>query len=117
MPVVKVFKHGSAPCRSGLRLNHLGELLEVPQSSSENCLRSALTKIFNMPANGRVTSDLVAWIAGAPLTVLAKPDIGVHTIAVGETLRRLVIFYASCLRKSYWLLPNNSIFYSYNSMR
>ena len=84
------FPKASAACGSGLRPNHLEELLRVPNTNESTGLIGSLTAVVNILAKGRGPKALAPWLAGAPLTALKKDDGGVRPIAVGESLRRLV---------------------------
>lgn len=87
----------SAAGGSGLRPNHLLELIRVPDTRYSTSLLAALTALVNMLAAGRAPTSVSKWVCGAPLTALTKPTGGVRPIAVGETLRRL---FSSCLMSS-----------------
>ena len=94
---VKRFPPGSAAGGSGLRPNHLLELLDVPNPKENAGLLAGLTRVVNLLAAGKAPKSISAWIAGAPLTALLKEDNGIRPIAVGETLRRIV---SNCLMTS-----------------
>lgn len=88
---VKKFPAASAAGGSGLRPNHLDELLKVPNTNEDVGLIGGITAVVNILAQGKGPATIAPWIAGAPLTALNKPEGGgVRPIAVGETLRRLV---------------------------
>lgn len=53
-----------------------------------------ITELVHLLAFGRAPLAIAAWIAGAPLTRLAKKDMSPRSTAVGATLPRLV---SSCL--------------------
>jgi len=87
---LKGFPRGTSPGASGLRAQHLVDVIGGHTTSSALL---ALTKLMNFLLSGKVSPLLAPWICGAPLTALLKKNGGVRPIAVGEVLRHL----ASCL--------------------
>jgi len=82
------FSKGSAGGRSGLRPNHLSELV-APCAHAPRFLE-ALCSFVNVLASGKAPPQLAPFLASAPLTPLMKKDRTIRPVAVGETLRRLV---------------------------
>lgn len=82
---------------SGLRPNHLAELVDAPNPDAIRPLLEGLNHLVNLLASGRAPSSVAPWLAGAPLTALGNPDGDVRPIAVRETLRHLV---SACLMAS-----------------
>lgn len=72
---------------------HLKELLALPWTQSERVLLDGLSTLANKRATGNVPYNLMKWLAGTPLTPLRKRDGGVHPVAVGETIWRVLSSY------------------------
>ena len=90
LAALRSFPRGTSPGSFGLRPQHLLDAVcgnTAPAASG--CLQ-ALTRCVNILLSGRLDCRVAPWFCGAPLTALIKPGGGVHPIAVGETLRRLV---------------------------
>ena len=84
------FKNGSCPGGSGLRADHLKDLLKIINPIAREKFEIALTDLCNTLLRGEAPNTLGRFIAGAPVIPLLKPDGGIRPIAIGETLRRLV---------------------------
>ena len=83
---LKGLPRGTGAGPSGLRADHLRELVQVEGVD----VLPALTAVVNVLRRGEAPPQLARHIAGASLVALPKPDAGIRPIAVGETLRRLV---------------------------
>jgi hypothetical protein len=88
--LVRSFPAGSAAGPSGLRPQHLLDILCAGSTRAKDCLLSNLVTFARMCAGGQCASEAVPWLCSATLWPLRKNDGGVRPIAVGETLRRLV---------------------------
>jgi len=84
---IRSFPKGSAGGLSGLRPQHLQDALTT--GSGHEFLRQ-LTALCNFLLRGGTPDDVGAWLLGAKLAALRKPDSTLRPIAVGEVLRRLV---------------------------
>ena len=88
---LKGLPRGTSPGASGLRAQHLLDVISGHTiSSAEDCL-FAVTRLMNFLLPGKVSPLLAPWLCGTPLTALLKKNGGVKPIAVGEVLRRLAI--------------------------
>ena len=86
---IKSFPNGLAGGPDRLRLQHLKDLLQV--SEDDDCtLLQALASFCAVVMEGRVPEAVCPFFFGASLVALEKKSGGVHPIAVGCTLRRLV---------------------------
>jgi hypothetical protein len=81
---IRSFAPGSAPGPSGLRAQHLRELVAAHWP-----LLAAATELVRLWARGDLPADARPTFCGAALIGLQKPDGSLRPIAVGETLRRL----------------------------
>ena len=79
-----------APGPSSLRPSHLREAVACPSPDRAHEMLSALTKFINLLAAGQVPSSIRPYLCGATLLACKKKNGGLHPIAVGEVLRRLV---------------------------
>ena len=84
---IRSFPRGSAGGLSGLRPQHLQDALTT--GTGHEFLRQ-LTALCNLLLRGGTPHDVGAWLLGAKLAALPKPDATLRPIAVGEVLRRLV---------------------------
>ena len=85
------FSRGTAPGRSGLRAQHLQDMM---RSAHADEVLLHLTALINLLSRGAAIPDIKSFLAGASLVGLFKPDGGLRPIAVGEVIRRLT---AKCL--------------------
>ena len=95
LSVLRSFTKSIACGPSGLRVQHLLDAAEVPMQSP---ICSSLRSVVNLLATGSVSNVVSKFLAGGNLTTLTKDKPGsspdIQSIAVGETLSRLV---AKCL--------------------
>ena len=84
------FAAGSSPWRSSLRFEHLREAFNcsIPLVA-QHCLQS-LTSAVNSFLSGTADSAASKYICGANLFALNKNSTTIHSIAVGEVIRRIV---------------------------
>lgn len=87
---VRSFARGTAGGGSGLTINHLREMLDMPTSESASGLASGLSKVATRFESGDMPDCIISWVASARLTPLVKRDGGVRPVAIGETLRRII---------------------------
>ena len=88
---IRRFPAASSGGGTGLTPIDLRELLDTNESHEQGGLPNALAGLATHWARGKAPSSLASWITGAPLTALRKPKNDVRPIALGETLRRLVV--------------------------
>jgi hypothetical protein len=85
MKVLLSFPKGSACGRSGLRFQHLLEMVgALPE------FVHPLLNLVNLLLAGQAPACIAPFLASAPLVPLLKKDGGIRPIAVGEVMRRLV---------------------------
>lgn len=84
------FPQGSAGGFTGLRPQHLKQILNPALGEVSERLLSELTKFSNLCLAGGVPEAIRPFFFGASLCALRKKDGGIRPIAVGNTLRRLV---------------------------
>ena len=84
------FPAATAPGPSGLRADHLRDILTSVSSDTADRVLTALTKLTNCSLNGLLPSSFAEFFLSARLLPFKKPNDGVRPIAVGEVLRRLV---------------------------
>ena len=71
---LKEFPRGTSPGASGLRAQHLLDVISGhTTSSAEDCLL-ALTRLMNFLLSGKVSPLLAPWLCGAPLMALLKKN-------------------------------------------
>ena len=91
MAILQSFPRSTACGPSGLRVQHLLEVAEIPLQFP---ICSSLRDIVNLLASGKVPALVSKYLAGGSLVALAKnkPDFSpdIRSIVVGEALRRLV---------------------------
>jgi hypothetical protein len=83
---LKSFPKGTGCGRSGLRVNHLLNLI----SPNIPSFLDKLTAVLNIAASGKAPKDFAPFLASAPLVPLYKKDQSIRPIAVGEVLRRII---------------------------
>ena len=88
---LRSFPADTAPGPSGLRVQHLREATVAGEA---DLLLQHLASVVGLLAQGQACPAAAAAFAGASLIALPKPNGGVRSIAIGETLRRLI---AKCL--------------------
>ena len=79
------FNKGTAAGPSGLRVQHLADVISVNPDLAET-----LSRWCTRVANADVPRDVECFLAAARLIPLRKKPTGIRPVAVGETLRRLV---------------------------
>jgi len=89
--MINSFPRGAGAGPSALRPQHL---LDAIRSSHGDEALEHLAEMCNLLAQGRAPTAAAPHIASAGLMALRKNDGGLHPIAVGESIRRLV---AKCL--------------------
>ncbi|KAL5463779.1 hypothetical protein EMCRGX_G032713 [Ephydatia muelleri] len=87
LSILRSFPKATACGPSGLRIQHLLDVAEVPVPTS---ISSSLKDIVNLLASGKVPSCVSKYLARGSLTALVKDRPEFISIAVGEALRRLV---------------------------
>ena len=96
LALVKRMPRGTAAGPSGLRADHLKQML----NESDVNILPALTHVLNAVRAARVPDEVTPFLAGARLMALPKGANDVRPIAVGETLRRLAAkSYAADVKK------------------
>ena len=90
---VRSFPAGSSGGPDGFRPQHLVDLVNCPEASSE--LISALTAFVNLVLSGHCHPAITPVLFGGRLIALNKKSGGIRPIAVGFTLRRLIAKCAS----------------------
>jgi len=88
--LVSSFPAGSAGGPSGLRPQHLLDVLHAASTRAQDALLTALISFCRLSCGGQCASEAVPLLCAAKLWPLRKADGSVRPIAVGETLRRLV---------------------------
>ena len=91
---IQSFPRGSAGGPDGIRPQHLSDLTSASAERGSRELLSPLTSFCNLVVSGLTPQFAQPIFFGATLIPLRKKDGGVHTIAVGQTFRRLV---ANCV--------------------
>ena len=79
------FDKDTASGRSGLRVQHLLEMIAVDETFAE-----ALSVALNTILAGKAPNEFASIFSSAPLVPLVKKDGSLRPIAVGEVLRRLL---------------------------
>ena len=87
---IRSFPRGSAGGPDGIRPQHLSDLTSASAERDGRKLLSALTSFCNLVVGGLTPPFAQSIFFGATLIPLRKKDGGVRSIAVGQTLRRLV---------------------------
>ena len=85
---ISSFPPGSAPGPSGLRPCHLRDCMRKPGQASS--LLQAITSLVTKAVEGLFPLGLAPLWCASNLIPLAKKDVGVRPIAVGDTFRRLM---------------------------
>jgi hypothetical protein len=88
MDSLKRMKKGKSPGPSGLRTEHLNDLVEHPACG--HLVREGLTLFVNTVAFGGCPRDLASALNVGRTVPLLKPDSSIRPLVVGETLRNLV---------------------------
>ena len=81
---------GRSPGCSGLRAEHLRDILSDRNRGTAAGALDILTKFVNISLGGYLPPELQAYLCGGRLIPLIKKDGGVRPLVVGETLRALV---------------------------
>ena len=106
---IKSFRKGSAPGPSGLRAEHLKVATKSAPPNRTDKATSAITKLVNCMAGGKVPEEVAVYLCGARLHAANKKDGGIRPIAVGNILRRLTskcFSYAMSDRAATTLAPH-----------
>jgi len=88
--VVRSFPPGSAAGPSGLRPQHLLDCLNSADSAAKAGLLEALLTLVTTTSSGRLHPRAAPYLFAARLIPLRKKHGSVRSIAVGDTLRRMV---------------------------
>ena len=88
--LVLSFPPGSSAGPSGLRPQHLREMLLDADTTISTRLLHSLDSLCRQAITGSLPQPVAEWLCGARLFPLKKKDGGIRPIAVGECLRRLV---------------------------
>ena len=86
---VMSFAPGSAGGTTCLRPQHVKDCLSDKLGQDASNLKSALTEFVNLLLSGKVPDRIKPLIAGANFSAFNKPNGGLRTFAVGDTLRRV----------------------------
>ena len=90
LKALKSFDCGSAPGPSGLRAEHLLQVVANPEFPLSSQLLECLADFLSFLGRGDCPYDLAPYLISASLIPLAKKAGGVRPIAVGEVYRKLV---------------------------
>ena len=93
---IEYFSTASAGGPAGLRPQILKELTSTDLSDAGAALLQSLSDFSNLVLSGRVPEDFHPFLFGANLFAFSKLKGGIRSIAVGNTLRRLV---AKCAQR------------------
>lgn len=107
LAIIKMFKPFSPGGTSGLRPDHLKEMLKVTRIENGGPL-SALTSVVNIFSAEKAPFQLAHWISGASYTLLSKPDGSPRLISVREKIRCVVSglhIQRSCTKASLFFRP------------
>jgi hypothetical protein len=85
---IKRLGRGKAPGPSGLRPEHIRDILSNPMVGDS--FLDALTKFVNAVAFGRAPDEVAGLLCAGRVVPLRKKDGGIRPLVVGETLRNLV---------------------------
>jgi hypothetical protein len=88
--VMKKMERGTAPGPSGLRVDHLKQVMETTSGQHKDELLGLLAQVIAQAAGGHWETALARWITGGKITPLRKKDGGVRPVVAVETLRSLV---------------------------
>jgi hypothetical protein len=88
--VMKKMERGTAPGPSGLRVDHLKQVMEITSGQHKDELLGLLAQVIAQAAGGHWETALARWITGGKITPLRKKDGGVRPVVAVETLRSLV---------------------------
>ena len=91
------FPMNTACGRYGLRAHHLKEMIQSAFYKMSVRLQTSLTSFVNCCLKGNLPVLSAPYIASATVTPLEKKNGGIRSIAVGETIRRLVSKCASSM--------------------
>ena len=87
---IRSFSHGSAAGIDGIQPQHLVDLACASAEHGGRDLLHALTDLVSHVMQGGIPQSVKPIFLGANLIPLPKKDGGIHPIAVGQGLRRLV---------------------------
>lgn len=91
------FENGSAGGIDGFRPQHLKDMFGFEIGEHRNLVLTRLSTFSDLLLNGKVPEFIIPILSGASLCALNKKDLSIRPIAVGSTLRRLVLKIA-CAR-------------------
>eukprot|EP00731_Ephydatia_muelleri_P023608 Em0015g1191a len=86
LSILRYFPKASAAGPTGLRIQHLLDVAEVPVPTS---ICSLLRGVINLLASGQAPAAISQYMASGSLVALRKGTQGIRPITVGESLRRL----------------------------
>eukprot|EP00731_Ephydatia_muelleri_P034760 Em0075g13a len=86
LSILRSFSKASAAGPTGLRIQHLLDVAEVPVPTS---ICSLLRGVINLLASGQAPAAISQYMVGGSLVALRKGTQDIRPIAVGESLRRL----------------------------
>ena len=86
LSILRSFPKASAAGPTGLRIQHLLDVAEVPVPTS---ICSLLRGVINLLTSGQAPAAISQYMAGGSLVALRKGTQDIRPIAVGESLRRL----------------------------
>ena len=91
--VLKHLPRGLAAGPSGLRSDHLHQILRLKKTKLPDELLGCLSALVKVAAGGRIPSALSPWLTGGRVVPLNKKDGGLRPLVVGELLRSIVSTY------------------------
>ena len=83
------FNTDTAPGPSGLRANHLKDLLSSPNPNQRQRFFSAITSLVNSMNQGKIPEEVRPFLFAATLHAAKKKQGGIRPIAIGDVYARL----------------------------